>query len=69
MANRLNEGGMPAEQGSSERGSTMDDRGRGHQEEDVRGIGNTEDTEFTEDTEDAEDAEDTDTEEDEEGSF
>jgi hypothetical protein len=60
---------MPAEQGSREHGGTMDDRDRGHQAENIRGIGDREqpDEEF----EDAEEEEDTEDSEDEpeEGSF
>ncbi len=64
MANRRNERGMPAEQGS--RNPMTDDRVRDvGSGEDVRGIGDSDD-EF-EDTEDVEDTEEEDDEE--EGSF
>lgn len=68
MANKPNEGSMPAEQGDPSRGGMMDDRDRERRGDDVRGIGDRdEESEDAEDTEEAEDAEDT--EENEEGSF
>ncbi len=67
MANRRNEGGMPAEPRDDTPGMT-DDRSREHQTgEDVRGIGESgvSDEEF-EDTEDLDELEE---DEDDEGSF
>ena len=62
MANRQNEQRMPAQPGRSDRGSSRDDRTRTYDEENVRGVGESDDDEF-------EEIEELEEDEEEEGNF